>query len=372
MAGGTTMTAPDSFHRRLISALAARPSTTTAASPLPRRTRLAAALAARPVSTAVAGGRTVRSRDEDAWAKLVERVKRVVAEILGTTADQLRVDSDGDIGIRAGSAIIFVRAQEDPPLVDVFSPLLTGVQPTETLYRRLSDLTNGMVVGRVYCTGDTVWASIPVFGQEFQPTHLLLAIRAMMELADDLDDRLRHEFGGSRFFGAEAAGIAAVPDPTGYLRDLAAAGESPAGRVLVDLLADRGHTDELRTRAERGDWHAASRLAALLRDQGRAGEAEQFWRMAADRGEPVARTELATLLAGRGQLDEAIAVLRTAVDDEDWPSFGLLLTLLTERGRVDEAIDLLRARGAARQPTDGSPRRPTDTADRRPPEGTAS
>src|SRR4051794_7029731 len=155
------MTPPDRLRERLLSALAARPSTTTASAPVPRRTRFAAALAARPVTGA--GGRSVPAdRPErvgahgmDSGAKLAEQVRWVVAEILGTTADQLRVDSDGDIGVRAGSAMIFVRAQEDPPLVDVFSPLLTGVQPTETLYRRLSDLTNGMIVGRVYCTGDT-------------------------------------------------------------------------------------------------------------------------------------------------------------------------------------------------------------------------
>jgi hypothetical protein len=271
----------------------------------------------------------------------------VVAQILGTTADQLRVDSDGDIGIRAGSAMIFVRTQEDPPLVDVFSPLLSGVQPTETLYRRLSDLTNGIIVGRIYCTGDTIWASIPVFGPDFQPTHLLLAIKAMVELADDLDDQLRHEFGGSRFFGPEASGIVSVPDPTGYLRDLADSGESRAGRVLADLLADRGRTDELRARAESGDWHAATRLAALLRDQGRAGEAEEFWRLAADQGEATARTELAALLAGRGHLDEAIDLLRAGADEDDWQSVGLLLTLLTRQGRVDEAIELLRTRAAS-------------------------
>jgi hypothetical protein len=339
------MTAPDSFFRRLIWALAAQPSTTTASVPLPARTRLAAALAARPVTRSSGTDRRspVAARNADLGDKLAERVKWVLAQLLGTTADQLRVDSDGDIGIRAGSAMIFVRAQEDPPLVDVFSPLLTGVQPTETLYRRLSDLTNGMIIGRIYCTGDTVWASIPVFGQEFQPTHLLLAIQAMIGLADDLDDHLREDFGGSRFFGAEAFGIVSVPDPTGYLRDLADSGESRAGRILADLLADRGRTDELRARAEGGNGYAATRLAALLLDQGHIDEAEHFWRLAADQGEPTARTELASLLVTHERVEEAISLLRTAIDD-DWRFVGLLVTLLARQGRVDEAVELLQAR----------------------------
>lgn len=338
------MTAPDSFRQRLITALAARPATTAASEPLPTRTRLAAALAARPVSRpgGVAGEATPPP-PAGFGDKLTDQVKWVLAQLLGSTADQLRLDSDGDIGIRAGSAMIFVRAQENPPLVDVFSPLLSGVQPTETLYRRLSDLTNGMVIGRIYCTGDTIWASIPVFGQEFQPTHLLMAIHAMVELADDLDDQLRAEFGGSRFFGAEAADLVSVPDPTGYLRDLADSGELRAGRILVDLLADRGHTEELRARVEHGDWHAASRLAALLRDQGFPEDAEHLWRLASDRGEPSARTELASHLVTQGRIDEAISLLRDGIDDRDWRSIGLLLTLLTRHGRVDEAVELLRS-----------------------------
>jgi hypothetical protein len=118
-----------------------------------------------------------------------------------TTVDQLQVDNDGDIGIRAGSAMVFVRVRDNPPLVDVFSPILTEVEPTEQLYVKLSELTNRMPIGRLYCAQDTVWASIPVFGRNFQATHLMLAVQVMTGLADELDDRLHGEFGGKRFFG---------------------------------------------------------------------------------------------------------------------------------------------------------------------------
>ncbi|PZM98056.1 MAG: hypothetical protein DIU79_01095 [Actinobacteria bacterium] len=132
---------------------------------------------------------------------LEERVRAVVAAMMRSAPDQLHVDADGDIGIRAGSAMVFVRVRDNPPLVDVFSPVLTEVRPTERLYARLSELTNRMPLGRLYCTDDTVWASIPVFGRNFQPVHLVLAIQVMTGLADELDDRLHGEFGGRRFFG---------------------------------------------------------------------------------------------------------------------------------------------------------------------------
>lgn len=132
---------------------------------------------------------------------LAERVATIVATMMKTQPDAVQVDKDGDIGIRSGSAMVFVRVRDNPPLVDVFSPVLTEVEPTEQLFVKLSELTNRMPIGRLYCVNDTVWASIPVFGRDFQPTHLMLAVQVMTGLADELDDRLHGEFGGKRFFG---------------------------------------------------------------------------------------------------------------------------------------------------------------------------
>jgi hypothetical protein len=132
---------------------------------------------------------------------LAERVRIVVSALTKTEPENLQVDGDGDIGIRAGSAMVFVRVRDNPPLIDVFSPVLTEIEPSEKLFVKLSELTNRMPIGRLYCTSGTVWASVPVFGRDFQATHLSLAIQVMTGLADELDDRLHGEFGGKRFFG---------------------------------------------------------------------------------------------------------------------------------------------------------------------------
>ncbi|MBN1172865.1 MAG: hypothetical protein JXA67_11875 [Micromonosporaceae bacterium] len=134
---------------------------------------------------------------------LADRVSLVVARLLRTDPEALPIDPDGDIGIRSGSAMVFVRVRENPPLVDVFSPVLTDIQPTHQLYAKLSDLTNRMPIGRLYCADETVWASVPVFGRDFQASHLMLAVQVMTGLADELDDRLAGEFGGRRFFGEQ-------------------------------------------------------------------------------------------------------------------------------------------------------------------------
>ncbi len=137
---------------------------------------------------------------EDPQMPLAERVAIVVAGVQRTTPEALQVDSDGDIGIRSGSAMVFVRIRENPALVDVFSPVLTDIEPTEKLYAKLSELTTKMPIGRLYHANRTVWASVPVFGRDFQATHLMLAVQVMTGLADELDDRLHGEFGGRRFF----------------------------------------------------------------------------------------------------------------------------------------------------------------------------
>jgi hypothetical protein len=165
----------------------------------PEATSAPALGAARPVPGTGEGLAGLGGVNMDALP-LTDKVATVIAAMLQTTPDNLPLDTDGDIGIRSGSAMVFVRVRDNPPLVDVFSPVLTEVNASEQLYVKLADLTHRMPIGRLYCTADTVWASVPVFGRDFQASHLMLAVQVMTGLADELDDRLHGEFGGKRFF----------------------------------------------------------------------------------------------------------------------------------------------------------------------------
>ena len=149
---------------------------------------------------------------------LGDKVAAVIAAMLKVDPESVPVDKDGDIGIRSGSAMVFVKVRDNPALVDVFSPVLTEVNVSEKLYGKLSELTHRMPIGRLYCTGETVWASVPVFGRDFQPTHLMLAVQVMTGLADELDDRLHGEFGGKRFWvDADRPGVeSSADDHTGF------------------------------------------------------------------------------------------------------------------------------------------------------------
>jgi hypothetical protein len=169
-----------------------------------------------PATAGPAAKGAVPSDGDLVGLSLPEQVATVVAAMLKTTPDSLPIDKDGDIGIRSGSAMVFVRVRDEPPLVDVFSPVLTNVDASEKLYVKLSQLTHRMPIGRLYCTGETVWASVPVFGRDFQSSHLMLAVQVMTGLADELDDRLHGEFGGKRFFvESDRPGVDPPADQTG-------------------------------------------------------------------------------------------------------------------------------------------------------------
>jgi tetratricopeptide (TPR) repeat protein len=140
------------------------------------------------VSSSLIGGS--RLPPQEVAMTLLERVRTAVATVQQTTPDQLVTDADGNIEVRVGAVLAFVRVCDDPPLVDVFSPVLTNVRVSEELHRRLSDLTNRMPIGRLYHTRGIVRASVSVFGGEFQPSHLMLAVQAIAELGA-LVDQLR-------------------------------------------------------------------------------------------------------------------------------------------------------------------------------------
>lgn len=147
---------------------------------------------------------------------LAEVVATVVAAMQHTTSAHLAIDENGEISLRAGSAMVFIKPTARPAIVDVYSPLLTEVAPNERLYRELSELTRRLPIGRLYYADGTIWASVPVYGRDFQPRHLMLAVESMTRLADELDDRMQQKFGGRRFFDQKA--IEEAPEdapPTG-------------------------------------------------------------------------------------------------------------------------------------------------------------
>jgi hypothetical protein len=119
------------------------------------------------------------------------------------------------------------------------------------------------------------------------------------------------------------------------LRDRADAGDPRAADRMLTVLADQGRVEELRRRADAGDWHAAAYLAGALDRLGRGDEALLLLREGVRTGRAVAGTLLVDMLVRQGHEDE----LRDRADAGDWHAATKLVDILVEQGRDDELRD---------------------------------
>ncbi len=146
---------------------------------------------------------------DDEHADLRRRVDRALASVFD---EPLVHDADGDIPIRAGSAMLFVRVGPDRPIVTLFSPLLVDCAGDALALERINRANHGLRFGRLTWSDGTLLASYDLWCDPFVPDTLLQAVRIMMELADDMDDRLRVQVGGRRFFEDTHSASPIAPD----------------------------------------------------------------------------------------------------------------------------------------------------------------
>ncbi|WP_053734048.1 hypothetical protein [Nocardia sp. NRRL S-836] len=117
-------------------------------------------------------------------------------------------------------------------------------------------------------------------------------------------------------------------------------GDRHAAYRLAHLLVDEGQVDHalrvLRTQADGGDGYAAYRLANLLADQGQVGDALKMLRTLLGGDSPSVVDGWTSLMAAQGQAQEALKVLRTLVDSGDEQAAYPLVELLAEQEQVEE------------------------------------
>ncbi|HZE65625.1 MAG TPA: hypothetical protein VE081_03285 [Sporichthyaceae bacterium] len=166
------------------------------------------------------------SRAED----LRSRVERTLAEHFG---EPVLRDKDGDIPIRAGSAMIFIRVATNSPVVELFSPLLLDAPGDALALERINRANRSIRFAKLTWTGGRVMVNHEIWCEPFVPELLIGAVGVMMSLADELDDRLRAEVGGRRFF----EDVDNTPAPTGGTDP---DGLHPALATIVQLTTDNG------------------------------------------------------------------------------------------------------------------------------------
>lgn len=141
------------------------------------------------------------TRDSVSTATSVDAVRadiqRVVDETLTRHLGELpRKDGDGDIPVRAGSALVFVSVLHDLPLVELKSPLVVDIEGRTRAAEIIADLNATWRQAKFVLIRDVVVLLLELPTEPFVPQHLVGALTYISSLADQLDDELARRLGG--------------------------------------------------------------------------------------------------------------------------------------------------------------------------------
>ncbi len=136
----------------------------------------------------------VDSRRQDVPQLLLDTI------IEETRIEDLDYDQDGDISVRRGSAVIFVKLIEHMSSVRIYSPLLAEVEEQHGLYERLNELNAHTTLVRYVYRNEAIWAIADVRASPFDQKAVADAFHYCSEMADGMDTLLQNELGGRTFF----------------------------------------------------------------------------------------------------------------------------------------------------------------------------
>ena len=147
-------------------------------------------------AAAVVGARTHPAPEPD---EAVASLEAALSEFV--SGADIVPDRDGDLPIRVGSAIMFVRPVSGrPPLLQLFSPLVSDVDMTPTLLDTLNDINRNILFGRVFWAEREVVVSMEITAVGISAKQIAFACVQLGNLADHLDDVFRGRFGGRTMF----------------------------------------------------------------------------------------------------------------------------------------------------------------------------
>lgn len=128
---------------------------------------------------------------------LDDLVTRELTELFGHPP--LR-DADGDITIRVGSSLVFVRTTSAADEVVLFSVMVHDVEGRSRAVEVLNDLNVEAKYGRFALIRDRVFVTMSLLAHPFVPAHLLQGLRIISQVADEMDDLLAAKLRGRTTF----------------------------------------------------------------------------------------------------------------------------------------------------------------------------
>jgi hypothetical protein len=125
----------------------------------------------------------------------------LLATIRETTGiSDLDYDDEGDIGIRYGSALTFVRLIDGQAYVRIFSAVLHDVEDSSTIYARLNDINVNETLTRYMYRNGVIYCASDVSAVPFVGAHVAQAFVHFCSIADGMGSLLQEEFGGQTAF----------------------------------------------------------------------------------------------------------------------------------------------------------------------------
>ena len=109
-------------------------------------------------------------------------------------------DNEGDVAIRVGSTMIFLRTSSDGKEVTVFAAVVHDVAGRSRATEVLNDLNVESRWVKFQLVRDRVFASMSVLAQPFVPAHLHQAVRVVSDVADGIDEELAAKLDGRTTF----------------------------------------------------------------------------------------------------------------------------------------------------------------------------
>jgi len=133
-----------------------------------------------------------RTGELDEW--LEETLKREFE------VDTIERDEDGDIAIPRGSAVVYVRtADDDPPRIEIFSPLLEDFIMRPEVYAAVNSINRNTPLAKAFVHPDhaqiVLTAELHIF-DGLSSDQLMATIDLVADRADHYDSLLKKRFGG--------------------------------------------------------------------------------------------------------------------------------------------------------------------------------
>jgi hypothetical protein len=109
-------------------------------------------------------------------------------------------DAEGDVAIRVGSTMLFLRTSSDGQEVVLFAPVVHDIAGRSRAAEVLNDLNVEARWVKFQLIKDRVFVTISVLSRPFVPAHLRQAVRILSDVADGIDNELATKLNGRTTF----------------------------------------------------------------------------------------------------------------------------------------------------------------------------